>query len=557
MREFEQFGLNSFRDRLLNSDHNSLLSKAVVDYVHLDIMVVDEASQLFMGRPWVTIIFDWYSGYPLGVHIGFELPSEKTVLLALKNAILPKEPLLKRYPRIKNNWHAYGVPETLIVGSGLEFTGKHLMETCQLLGINLFKINKINKIPGIRSSFEKFFKTIAKELSNNTSKKSGNIQNKPQISFDLFQEVFYMWLLDIYNVDFNKSVGGSPDANWRQNMKNTLIPVPSENLKIFFMQKGEGKVQQSGLHVLKLTFISSELSSLYRKLCQEKKDTFVEYRIDEGDLSSIYIFDPLNKSFLKVPCKEQEYSQGLSLKKHLQILKLIRAGKNKADLDSLITASKEIESLNENWLKPKIKIEGDRKMAKYTHCNLNNQSITRLAPMDTVERAMELIDQCHHSKENTGEPKSMFLTGPTGSGKTTIIHNYVQKVGREKVLIVKTPAYCSLRSFLENLLGEVGDSTPSKGSIVGMMRRFIDLFHQQGFELIIIDEAQHLFLENNRRYYELLDMLVQLMNQTDAPFVFVGVKSAKHIFDDNVRLYRRVPITLDLKTDEELKRASL
>lgn len=67
------------------------LERVEVDHFLCDVHLVDEKTGSRLGRPWLTLVIDHYSGMVLGYHLSFAPPSAASVLAALRHAILPKE----------------------------------------------------------------------------------------------------------------------------------------------------------------------------------------------------------------------------------------------------------------------------------------------------------------------------------------------------------------------------------------------------------------------------------------------------------------------------------
>src|SRR5207244_10793329 len=89
-----------------------------------------------IGRPTLTFAFDGYSGWPCGVHVGFEPPSYESVQACLLHSILPK-PDCQRIYGTKHPWPTYGLPEVLVVDNGKQYTCHDLEDACGQLGIIL------------------------------------------------------------------------------------------------------------------------------------------------------------------------------------------------------------------------------------------------------------------------------------------------------------------------------------------------------------------------------------------------------------------------------------
>jgi putative transposase len=75
----------------------------------VDLIVVDAADLLPLGRPTLTYCLDTATRYPLGFYLGFEPPSYLTVMACLYHAILVKPDIRARYAT-QHDWLAYGIP---------------------------------------------------------------------------------------------------------------------------------------------------------------------------------------------------------------------------------------------------------------------------------------------------------------------------------------------------------------------------------------------------------------------------------------------------------------
>ncbi|REL31250.1 DDE-type integrase/transposase/recombinase [Thalassotalea euphylliae] len=112
-----------------------ILERVEVDHTPLNILVVSDTTGLAIGRPNLTTLIDYNSKMILGFEVGFEPPSELSVMRALKNAILTKGYLAKKYSSIKETWPSHGIPTTLICDNGLEFHSKNLRRVCHELTV--------------------------------------------------------------------------------------------------------------------------------------------------------------------------------------------------------------------------------------------------------------------------------------------------------------------------------------------------------------------------------------------------------------------------------------
>lgn len=66
------------------------LERVELDHFLCDVHLVCHKTGVPLGRPWLTLAVDHYSGMVVGYHLSFAPPSAASVLAALRHAILPK-----------------------------------------------------------------------------------------------------------------------------------------------------------------------------------------------------------------------------------------------------------------------------------------------------------------------------------------------------------------------------------------------------------------------------------------------------------------------------------
>ena len=66
------------------------LERVELDHFLCDVHLICGETGVPLGRPWLTMAVDHYSGMVVGYHLTFAPPSAASVLAALRHAILPK-----------------------------------------------------------------------------------------------------------------------------------------------------------------------------------------------------------------------------------------------------------------------------------------------------------------------------------------------------------------------------------------------------------------------------------------------------------------------------------
>jgi len=364
-----------------------------IDDTTLDFIVVDLEDRLPIGRPTITKAIDAYSGMPYGFYVGFEPPSYLTVQACLYHGILPKPDCQQLYGT-KHSWPVYGLPETLIVDNGPHYTGLDLDYACEQLGIILERMPI--KQPWWKGKIESSFYSDDRGLihtlpgttfSNVLERGDYDSLRHACISLQGFMELFHVFLLDQYAIDWHDGVGkngGIPIKLWEESVLSGYIPCLHHNVNDlrYILFPGELRtIQPSGIDLETLRYQSTALASL-RSYLQSKtyKDRNksddredgpgkpkVHVKYDPMDLSTLYVYDPRPEyeDWLPVPAVDQEYTKGLSIHKHRVIRSYILRQKKAVDIYELAEAKKYIQEVVEREYGLTRKIRGRKKAKRY------------------------------------------------------------------------------------------------------------------------------------------------------------------------------------------------
>ena len=70
---------------------DNALEVVLIDHTAVDVIVVDEAHRLQIGRPWLTLAIDVANRVVVGFYVSLEAPFSTSVTSCLRQAVLPKE----------------------------------------------------------------------------------------------------------------------------------------------------------------------------------------------------------------------------------------------------------------------------------------------------------------------------------------------------------------------------------------------------------------------------------------------------------------------------------
>ena len=168
----------------------------------------------------------------------------------------------------------------------------------------------------------------------------------------------------------------------------------------------------------------------------------------------------------------------------------------------------------------------------------------------------------------------MFLVGPSGVGKSTIVHDYWNENPPEDrdERTVRPVIYGSLkkggdRAVMATLLRAAGDVAPDKGKdIQEMIHRLARHVAECGTRLIIVDEIHHVLPEHNTtaRTQIAADLIKSLIDELQASLVLVGLPESQRLLNaqrrgdaDKDQLRRRFRRTVHIEppalSDKEWK----
>jgi putative transposase len=346
------------------------LEKVEIDHTQLDILVIDEATSLPLGRPWLTLCVDRFTRCVLGVHLSFEPPSYLTVSKCLRQAITPKEWIKEQFPAIKNPWAAHGVMTVLVVDNGMEFHSKSLENACYTLGIELQYSPR--RTPWFKPYVERLIGTLNRGVAHGTPGTSfSNILERDDydpaktavIRYSTLREILYTWVVDVYHQRAHRTLGASPASMWENSISPDEIRLADDPVRLDAIL-GASEVRtltHKGIELYGLFYNSPQLADL-RRNCSENVE--VDIRVDPTDLGKIVVVPPGKDEMYSVPALRMDYANGLSLWQHKVCKRFAAQQLERVSTDSWLEAKERISELvNSDFARKKVKTRA--KMARY------------------------------------------------------------------------------------------------------------------------------------------------------------------------------------------------
>lgn len=321
------YARNKWRYSLTGDMSTRILQCAEVDHTLLDLWVIDPRTGVPLGRPWITILIDRYSGYLLGIYISFYGPSAATVARALKFAILPKDDFVEVLDKHTLRWTAMGVPEMFVVDNGLEFHSLQFKRIGWELRCDML-FNPVRQ-PWFKPAIERAIQESNRVLPNEgrvhrliPNAIAPNPAKTSSIVFDDLCTCLIEWASQTHPLSINyRTLCRSWDL-WeddRQASPPAMFPTQLAGLDILCGLNAHRTVDGDGVFFNYLRFNSEELQE-YRRLYREKFRT--EIRFNPDDLSSIFVHLPRAEKWLNVPLQRPLFNDGCGLS--LVQLQLVR-----------------------------------------------------------------------------------------------------------------------------------------------------------------------------------------------------------------------------------------
>jgi putative transposase len=325
-----------------------------MDHTPSDIIVVDDASMLPLGRPTITSALDEHTRCPMGFYLGFEPPSCLSVMRALKHAILPKTYVRREFPAVKNAWECYGVPELVVVDNPPEFHSSHFERACLQIGADIQYAKVL--VPWYKGKLERFQGTMNHDLmhGNPGTTFSGVLDRDDYDSsqhavvlLSTLREMIHKWIVDVYLQTPHRGIKDTPAHRWRAEMIGLPPPLPpsARELDVVLGMTAQRVVFHYGIELEGLKYNGPELGELRRRIGAGAK---LELTFDPGDLGHINVLDPQEGGYVRVPAVDQVYAKGLSVWQNKVIRRFAQHRLNaRTDMVALAQAKAEIRALVE------------------------------------------------------------------------------------------------------------------------------------------------------------------------------------------------------------------
>jgi len=341
-----------------------------MDHTVLDIYVVDDEWLIPLGRPTLTLLIDSYSNYILALYVGFEGESLARLTTTIKIALGPKDEITAS-AKTKNEWITPGMWECLVVDNALMCKSDQVKRITNVLGCT-YEFGAVRK-PWFKPTVERYMREVARLLpADGKTTKSGGVKETSDpykeacISFSDLSKVLVKWAVDVHPFEIPERTLARPIDRLREGLLRDPAPVLVQDLdQLSFITAMEQthSVGQGGVEFLLLTYRSVGLGELAKRQLTPSFQTLIRY--DTNNLGWIWVRDPTNGTWEKVPCLQFDYANGLTCYQHQQIRRFKKATlKRNGAVDQLLQAKAELrEELLDSVKRGKKSLKDQRRLA--------------------------------------------------------------------------------------------------------------------------------------------------------------------------------------------------
>lgn len=298
------------------------LSVIQIDHTPADIILVDDKHRKPIGRPYITLAIDVYSRMVTGYYISLDPPSVTSVGMCLSRSILPKTELLLEHDITDASWDVFGFPTKIHVDNGADFRAESLRKSCMFHGIELeFRPVARPEFGGhierlIGNVMQKVHELPGTTFSNIKERDTYDSEKNASMTLAEFEQWVLTYITKVYHETTHSALETTPNEKWKIGIFGNdyeagtglpAIPSDPQTLTLDFMPSLERTIQRYGVKIDGLIYYDPCLNSFVNELedkSSQKKTKFI-FRQDPRDISYVWFFDPLIKSYFSVPLANQ------------------------------------------------------------------------------------------------------------------------------------------------------------------------------------------------------------------------------------------------------------
>ena len=298
------------------------LQHVEIDHTVLDVLVVHPETGKVLGRPVITVAIDRYSRMVVGLHIGFEEPSYRTVMLCLRAAMLPKDDLLRKHGLPLDSYPCHGVIETIVVDNGREFHSADLDDATNQLLIDVQYCRA--GTPWDKGVVERWFGRLNQQVihrlpgttkSNPAAKGEYDAEREACLTVADVRRIVTRWVVEVYSVEVHDGIGDAPIRRWREGVEESPVSLPpeAEDLDVLLLPAKPCRLHREGIRLHGRLYGEHERLRALLNDPARPDECMVKY--DPDDLGWAFLLDWQEERFIPLRCADKD-ADGMTLREH-------------------------------------------------------------------------------------------------------------------------------------------------------------------------------------------------------------------------------------------------
>jgi putative transposase len=321
-----------------------------IDHTKIDVIVVDQASRLPIGRPHLTVAIDEFSRCIVGMCITLEAPSATSVGLCLSQVATDKSEWLKRLD-VDCVWPMHGKPKRIYVDNGADFHSEALRRGCEVHGI------KLDHRPVARPHYggigERVIGTAMRMIhelpgttfSNIQQRGNYNSDDKAALTLVELEKWVTLAICGPYHSEWHSTLQQSPTAKWAAGIAQFGEPKQAQNAIAFlidFLPVVNRQVQRRGFVIDRIAYYASALSPWIA--ARDRGQQFL-IRTDPRDLSRIWVLDPKRNIYVEVPYRTLSNPPITKWEHRAALARLREQGREEIDETAIFKAVEQMRTI--------------------------------------------------------------------------------------------------------------------------------------------------------------------------------------------------------------------
>lgn len=274
-----------------------------IDDTRIDLICTDDESGLVIGRPWLILVIDRHTRMIMGFALSFAAPDSDAVMEVLREAILPKDPILQA-AGIEGSWAACNKPTTICVDNGKAYNSSALKRGLAKLGIGL------QNAPVLKAWYkgivERCFGTLTRQvfhvLPGTTYSSIYERDDDPapemvaETGLREAQDKILRWITLEYQHTHHKGIDDTPAKMWAKSLHTHpqgLLPS-REDVEVALSLTVERTLRKDGIEIDGLRYVSQDVARV-RMVPRLIRDPKVIVRRDPNNLFVIEFLDAVSE----------------------------------------------------------------------------------------------------------------------------------------------------------------------------------------------------------------------------------------------------------------------